>query len=191
MRVSASLGDAWPEGTLLPLDSTHSGIVASTGQPLFIADTSNDPGNPSAPSAQRDRELGICTYLGLPIKVRDEVLGVLTFNTAYPHEYSPEALAYLASFADQAAIALEHARLYKTLEIRLERLQTLTRLNRLISGSLDMDEVLREIAKAAAMLMGAPVARFWIADETTRCQYAIWSVAASTPIISEMTHCNA
>ena len=30
------------------------------------------------------------------------------------------------------------------------------------------DGLLREIAKAAAMLMGAPVARFWIADETTQ-----------------------
>jgi signal transduction histidine kinase/DNA-binding response OmpR family regulator/sensor domain CHASE-containing protein len=168
LRVSASLGDAWPEGTLLPLDSTHSGIVTSTGQPLFIADTSNDPDNPSAPSAQRDRERGICTYLGLPIKVRDEVLGVLTFNTAYPHEYSPDALTYLASFADQAAIALEHARLYNTLETRLERLQTLTRLNRLISGSLDMDEVLREIAKAAATLMDVPHVNFWLVDEATQ-----------------------
>ena len=168
LRVSAALGDTWPEGTLLPLGSTHSGIVASTGQPLFVADTPNDPNNPSVPSAQRDRERGICTYLGLPIKIRDEVLGVLAFNTAHPHEYSPDALASLASFADQAAIALEHARLYTALATRLERLQTLTRLNRLISASLDMDEVLREIAEAAATLMGAPVVRFWIADETAQ-----------------------
>jgi signal transduction histidine kinase/DNA-binding response OmpR family regulator len=168
LRVSAALGDAWPEGTLLPLGGTHSGIVASTGQPLFIADTPNDPNNPSVPSAQRDRERGICTYLGLPIKVRDEVLGVLTFNTAHPHEYSPDALAYLASFADQAALALEHARLYTVLATRLERLQTLTRLNCLISASLDMDEVLREIARAAATLMDVPHVNFWLIDETTQ-----------------------
>ena len=36
------------------------------------------------------------------------------------------------------------------------RLRTLARLNRLVSSSLDLDEVLAVIAGAAAELMGAP-----------------------------------
>src|SRR5204863_3245551 len=43
-----------------------------------------------------------------------------------------------------------------------------TSLNRLISASLDMDDVLRAIAQAAATLMGAAVASFWIADEESQ-----------------------
>jgi len=54
---------------------------------------------------------------------------------------------------------------YEQLLARLERLQTLTRVNRLISSSLDLDAVLSEIARAAADLMGAAVASFWLADE--------------------------
>ena len=74
----------------------------------------------------------------------------------------------LGLFADQAVTAIENARLYETLETRADRLRTLARLNQLISSSLDMDAVLREIAGAAATLTGAPVVRFHIADEATQ-----------------------
>ena len=51
---------------------------------------------------------------------------------------------------------------------RLERQRLLTGLNRLISASLDMDDVLKAIARAAARLMGAAVASFWVADEESQ-----------------------
>jgi signal transduction histidine kinase/ActR/RegA family two-component response regulator len=46
-------------------------------------------------------------------------------------------------------------------------LHTLARLNQLVSSSLDMDEVLHEIAHAAATLMNAPFVHLLIADEAT------------------------
>jgi nitrate/nitrite-specific signal transduction histidine kinase len=58
--------------------------------------------------------------------------------------------------------------LYSTLESRLSRLQALTHLTRLISASLDLEAVLREITQAAATLMGGPFVRILIADETTQ-----------------------
>ncbi|MFI5338403.1 MAG: PAS domain S-box protein [Candidatus Methylomirabilales bacterium] len=113
LQVGALQGTAMSSGDRLPLGKGHSGIVAATGQPLISEDCPNDPRNAYA---ERDRELGIVTYLGLPIKSRDEVIGVLTFNTTAPHRYTPDEVAYLTSFADQAAIAIEKARLYQ--EIR-------------------------------------------------------------------------
>ncbi|MGE3537542.1 MAG: ATP-binding protein [Candidatus Tectimicrobiota bacterium] len=66
--------------------------------------------------------------------------------------------------------ALEDTVAVKTQELatKAARLQTLTRLNHLVSASLNMDQVLREIAQAAATLTGAPVVYFFIADETTQ-----------------------
>jgi len=49
-----------------------------------------------------------------------------------------------------------------------ERLRALTRVNRVISSSLEMDAVLREIVAAAADLSGATLATLWVADESTR-----------------------
>src|SRR5262245_3448631 len=48
------------------------------------------------------------------------------------------------------------------------RLRILTRINHLISSSLDLEEVLQAISTAAAELMDASVAAFWIADEAAR-----------------------
>jgi PAS domain S-box-containing protein len=54
------------------------------------------------------------------------------------------------------------------LERRLERLRTLNRLMRLVSTSLDLDDVLAEIARAAVELTDAIFASFWLADDTAR-----------------------
>ena len=51
---------------------------------------------------------------------------------------------------------------------QLVRLQSLTRLHQLISSSLHLDEVLREMAQATATLLEALVTSFWLAPEATR-----------------------
>jgi signal transduction histidine kinase/DNA-binding response OmpR family regulator len=120
LRVGALQGSAMPPDFALPVGVGSSGLVARTGQPLYMADAQNDS---RSIFAERDRALGIVTYLGLPIKRGDEVLGVLTFNTTVPRQYSPEELAYLTSFADQAAIAIENARLYTAVQAHAGELE--------------------------------------------------------------------
>jgi PAS domain S-box-containing protein len=51
---------------------------------------------------------------------------------------------------------------------RLARLRGLARLSGVIGASLDPDQVLSEIARAAAQLMEAPAVGLWVADETAR-----------------------
>jgi PAS domain S-box-containing protein len=51
---------------------------------------------------------------------------------------------------------------------REARLQALARLSRLVSSSLDLDEVLPAIARAAAELMSIPAVSFWIVNERER-----------------------
>jgi signal transduction histidine kinase/DNA-binding response OmpR family regulator/HPt (histidine-containing phosphotransfer) domain-containing protein len=165
LRVGALQGSAMPRDYTLPVGIGPSGIVAQTGAPLYMADA---PADPRSIFGDRDRELGIITYLGLPIKRGEDVLGVLTFNTTVPHRYTPSEMAYLASFADQTAIAIESARLRERLAGRLQRLQAMTQLTQLISASLEVDAVLREITAAMAKLMNAPFVSFWRADEKAR-----------------------
>jgi GAF domain-containing protein len=54
------------------------------------------------------------------------------------------------------------------LTTQVVRLQTLARLNQLISSSLDMKHLLREIARAASRLMDISIVTFWTVDERTR-----------------------
>jgi signal transduction histidine kinase/CheY-like chemotaxis protein len=142
LRLGAITGSPVPADFAVPLGSSYSGRVAVTGEPLFVSDTANDPQNNLA---QRDREAGIVTYLGLPIRSRERVLGVLTFNTTMPRRYSPPELDYLASFADLAGIALDNARLYdeaqqaladlRAMQQKLVRGETLRALGELAGGA--------------------------------------------------------
>ena len=162
LRIAAVAGGVVPVGVELPLDRSFSGTVARTGEVLFSPDTPNDPTNFLA---AQDRASGIVTYLGLPIKARGRVLGVLTLNTETARHYDAEEIAYLASFADRAALALEHVRLRDDLEERLYRTDTLAALNRLISSSLDLDRILDQIARAATRLMNADLVIVFTVNE--------------------------
>jgi PAS domain S-box-containing protein len=161
-RVAAWKGTPVPPGFEAPLGRSYPGRVVVTGKPVFVADTQNDPDNILQ---EQDRQLGIRTFLGLPVKAGDEILGILTFNTEEPREYGRQELAFLAAFADQAALAVQHARLSESLEKRLTRQRTLARLNRLVSASLDRDEVLREITRAAGELMNASLTILWLLED--------------------------
>ena len=120
LHVGAVYGVQLAGDATLRLDGSLSGLVANTGQLVVSEDAPNDPRNLMA---ERDRSAGIVNYLGLPITVRDETLGVLVFNTVEPRRYSAGELAYLTSFADQAAIAIEHARLFAELSLSYQDLR--------------------------------------------------------------------
>jgi GAF domain-containing protein len=162
LRIAAVAGSVVQVGVELPLDRSYSGKVALTGEVFFSPDTQNDPLNYLA---AQDRAAGVVTYLGLPITARGRVLGVLTLNTETTRYYDEQEISCLESFADRAALALEHARLREDLEDRLYRTDTLAALNRLITSSLDLDRILDQIARAAARLMNADLVVVYTADE--------------------------
>jgi GAF domain-containing protein/ActR/RegA family two-component response regulator/two-component sensor histidine kinase len=73
-------------------------------------------------------------------------------------------LAPLQAMGEQAGVLLRNARLHDALSERASRLRTLTRLNQLVSSSVEPDEVLAGIAAAAAELMQVPVVSVWVVD---------------------------
>ena len=139
LRLAAVAGDPAPPEHALSLGESYSGQVATSGQPVFVADTRDDPRNVLA---ARDREAGIVTYLGLPVKIRDSVVGVLAFHTTAPRRYSAAELAYLGSFADHAAIALDNGHLYDEAQRALADLRAMQ--ERLVQG-----ETLRALGELA------------------------------------------
>lgn len=171
----------------LRLGESISGRVAATGQPLMTTDTGRDPR--VMPAHRHGKEDRVGSLLCVPVKAGDRVLGTLHVFRPRGHRFDGDELALAASLAAQAAIALENARLYATTEHqareltrRLTRLDALTRLSRLISGSLEPETVLREIARAAAELMEVPFASFWTVDETGE---TLTLAAVSDPAVGE------
>ncbi|MFI5342548.1 MAG: GAF domain-containing protein, partial [Candidatus Methylomirabilales bacterium] len=104
---------------------------------------------------------GLISYLGLPVRLGDRVLGVLVFNTNAPRVYSEGEIAYLSAFADHAAIAIENARLHETTVRRAQFLATLNDLSRVLATELDPQRLAQQILASAQTLISGAAGRLW------------------------------
>jgi signal transduction histidine kinase/HAMP domain-containing protein len=156
-RAWHGMGD-WIEAVRVHLGEGVTGMVAQHREGIMV----NDEQEPATGAP-------LFAILSEPLLYRDRLLGVLTINNeGTGRVFGTAERDLLVLFAAQAAIAIENARLYETLEARFARLRTLTRLNQLISSSLDIGQVLSEIAQAAATLMGAHTVNFWIVEAASQ-----------------------
>ena len=108
-RVGVGLPLEAERDIVIPLGESFSGQVAATGQPLAVPDYRGDP---RLRSPQHAATYGLVSYLGLPVQLKDRLFGVLVFNTSAPRVYKDDEVAFLSTFARQAASAIENARLY-------------------------------------------------------------------------------
>ncbi|PWH16239.1 MAG: hypothetical protein DDG60_04340 [Anaerolineae bacterium] len=87
-------------------------------------------------------------YVGVPMLVHGEAIGVISMQTRTPHSYAPEHVRLLELIAIQAAIALENARLYRKaqqeLEMRRHAQSALEKANRELHIQLKQVESLQE-----------------------------------------------
>ncbi|MCX5998857.1 MAG: GAF domain-containing protein [Chloroflexi bacterium] len=81
--------------------------VIAAGQPAVIEDVAAETDtNPFLVAA------GVRSYAGLPLKAKDTIIGVLLVHSREPKAFGNK-MRLLADFANQAAIAIENARLYR------------------------------------------------------------------------------
>ncbi|MBM4443228.1 MAG: diguanylate cyclase [Candidatus Rokubacteria bacterium] len=151
----------------LHVGESLSGQVFASGQPLAVEDLVEDT-RYDARHKRAAVELGFHGFLAVPLRAHERVLGVLNVYTKRRRRFHADEIALLATFADQASLAIEKDRMLQEARDHAVRLQALTRLNQAVSSSLDIGEVLRVIAQAATELTGAPAVSFWIADEARR-----------------------
>jgi GAF domain-containing protein len=109
------------------------------------------------------RQFGIRTVLATPLKQEGLSIGVILLWRTEVKPFSDSQTALLQTFADQAVIAIENARLFEELERRNRELsdalqqQTATaEVLRIIAGSpTRLQPVLEAVAERAAMVCGA------------------------------------
>ena len=141
--------------------STTTGTVFSTGTPVHIRDWDDVPSD-LYPNSQA-RNTGFRTLLTFPMRRHDEVIGAITFIREAPGGYDEAEQSLLQAFTDQAAIAVDNARLLQEIEQRNNELaeslelQTATSdiLELISSNPGELREVLEGIIDKAASLCGA------------------------------------
>jgi len=137
----------------------------SRGRIIWTDDVAGDPRFAAQPFKRFPHQSG----LAIPLVLDGRVSGA--FYLVWwerRRRFDAAELAPLQAIGEQTGIVLDHARLRDALEGRAVRLRALSRLNQVVSSSLDESEVLDTIARAAAEMMGAPFVSFWVADEGTQ-----------------------
>jgi GAF domain-containing protein/CheY-like chemotaxis protein len=164
----AGLSQAFVREMVVPPGEGTSGRSVAERRPVWAADIlgSDMLGEPSVRTLV-ERE-GYRAVLSVPILAQGAPFGCLATYWWEPHEPTTAEVQTLTSLATLAAVAIENARLYDATRRQVERLERLNHVNRAVSASLRLDDVLDEIVHAAGTLCDAPLATFWLADETER-----------------------
>jgi two-component system NtrC family sensor kinase len=92
--------------------------IIRLGEPLVVSDT-----HASADWVHFPQTEWIRSWAAAPIRIRGKTLGFLNANSATPGFFQSYHAGRLRAFADQAAIAIENARLYQVLQEQYRRLQ--------------------------------------------------------------------
>jgi signal transduction histidine kinase len=99
--------------------------------------------------------IGFRTVIFVPLQRQDERVGVLSMQRFEVKPFTESQIRLLETFADQAVIAIENARLFQELHDRVSELQALGEIGQAVSSSLDLQEVLTTIVANATRLAGA------------------------------------
>jgi signal transduction histidine kinase len=69
------------------------------------------------------RRLGVRAHLAVPLLRKGEACGTITIFRRKPQSFSPEQIALVETFARQAVIAIENARLFREIEEKSRQLE--------------------------------------------------------------------
>lgn len=143
-RVGTGLPPDLEREIAIPVGESFSGQVVAIGQPLAVADCRGDP---RLRYPEHTTRHALISYLGLPVQLERRSFGILVFNTAEPRIYRDEEISYLSAFAQQAAIAIENARLYSQVQGHAVELEAKVR-----DRTAELEEALRVKAEFLAKM---------------------------------------
>lgn len=106
-------------------------------------------------------------YLGIPLLVGENIVGVLAGQSYQPNAFSPDQIELLETIALQAAIAVQNASLYEETHRRMQEMESLYGISIALSSNLDLQEVLRRLFEKCRQVL--PMDSFYVAlyDEET------------------------
>jgi len=130
------------------------GWIVRSRQPLLIHNLEEEKDNLLA-EAMVAGEGHSKSWLGVPLMVKDYVIGAISVQSYQPHAFDEGHKRLLAAIASQAALVIENARLYAQTQQRVKELSSLFQASVATSSSLEVEEVLHNLAKRVARVVDA------------------------------------
>jgi len=145
----------------LKVGEGFSGRVAQSGQPLVVRDVSADP----RLTRMAVKEEGLRSVAIVPLSSKGKVLGTLFAATHGYREFNDQDVQLLSSIGHQVGVAIVNAQLFEAESEQRQEATLLAEMAKLISGTLDLDEVLRLTAKYAVDVFDVHCCCIFLYDE--------------------------
>ena len=102
--------------------SSYSGVAILESRTIHVPDVMADPNRP-AMSKSITESTGLRAVLAVPMIREGEAIGCITTSFTQPGAFSDKQIALLKSFADQAVIAIQNARLFHEIQDKSRQLE--------------------------------------------------------------------
>ncbi|MGO4391542.1 GAF domain-containing protein [Variovorax sp. M-6] len=149
-QLAASMQSNYP----MPLAGTSAELSFQTGDLVEFADVLNDPAAPLA--LRRNAELAGMSYANLaaPLIWEGRGIGILSMQRTKVGPFRPSERALLKTFADQAVIAIQNARLFNDTQVALHKVEERTaELTESLEYQTAVSDVLRVISESPTDVM--------------------------------------
>jgi PAS domain S-box-containing protein len=127
------------------------GWVARSGENLIVPDARADERH--FKDVDQQTGLGLRSILSVPLRVKENVIGVIQVVDTEVDHFSPTDLTLLEPLAASAAIAIENARLYEAEAQRWEEAETLRQAAAVLTSDLDFEQVLDHILEQVSCVV--------------------------------------
>ncbi len=157
-RLPHREGEAWPDDIGLEAEVIRTGRPIRTGD--YMAECSR-----RGVKARHSRHYA---WMGVPLNAGATTLGVMVVAShSQGVVFTDEQLKVFWAIADQAATALDKARLFRETEKRARQLATLNEISKELSSTLDLENLLGRIMRAAVDIIGTEAGSLFLIDEDT------------------------
>jgi len=105
--------------------------------------------------------------IGMPLKIGERIVGVMNLSFYHQRKFKEEDLRVLFLLADQAAVAIENARLFKETQQRANELATVNAVSAALAAELDLDALIHLVGEKIRAVFHAELAYIALLDEET------------------------
>lgn len=152
--------------------------VIESRSPVAIADVNSDPRMVDPEFYLRQ---GFVSYLGVPLIMHDEILGILSFLSRRERRFGPDEIVFFSALAGEAAVAIYNSQLHaqakkQTLELEqanddLKRKEAIQALLKELSqdfASQDLDNLLKKLTDKVREFFKVDIADVRVMDDGWR-----------------------
>lgn len=147
----------------LPLGEGISGRVAATGEGRVVNQAHLSPDAFLIPDTPPDPE----SILAVPLTVKGAVIGVMTLSRVGEREFSAHDLDLISSLGNQAAVAIENARLYDDTRQRNRELTALYSVALAAGRTLELKRLLDETLSQLLRVLEYEAGAIFLVDQNT------------------------